>query len=531
MNCNTTTSPIGSHAQHDAKSVHDFLLGVLPSSSQDAEIVLLVDQLNSDEYAKREAAEKQLIAKGVNAIGLLSQESQTGTTESQYRSRRAIAAIESTMPQVIDAAIHVLRLAPDDQPSAQQRLETLLRICHHIKSLGLHQSAAAAIVELAHFDNQKVILQGIESQDIDQKTICIAALPRCCDAQQLQGFADLITDSDPRVSLAAINAFGEVAAERSMQQLVEVLIQCDQASIRTRSLELLRGLSGKYFELVAQQAPQNQQAALAKWRNWLADNKQHSLTAFEKYNQSKGSAPVGFLVSSSGSQVTFYDAEGNEDWALAVPLYDARACSGQRLLICERSLNRVRLIDRKGATLRMLENLESPSDAELLQNDNILVLQGTGSVVEYDTEGKLVKQLDGLQSPFDVDRLDDGNILVADSGNNRIVEFDPAGKIIWEVLDLEFPNNVFRLSDGRTLYTTYTSGLVGLLSPTGEKIWERNIERSTLYSVYHSGGRIYVSDGGQKRIVILNMQGQQVQEIGLKSGGFCDVDFVTKNTK
>ena len=146
---------------------------------------------------------------------------------------------------------------------------------------------------------------------------------------------------------------------------------------------------------------------------------------------------------------------------------------------------------------------------------------------EHDKRGRIVRSFDGLSNPFDVDRLDNGNTIVADSGNNRLVEFGPTGKIVWEKNDLAFPNNVFRMPDNRTLYTTYSTGNVVMLDADGEEQWRTSIENGTLYSVYCGGSEIYVADGSNQKIVVLDMNGKPRREINIGIS-FCDIGFITE---
>ena len=198
-------------------------------------------------------------------------------------------------------------------------------------------------------------------------------------------------------------------------------------------------------------------------------------------------------------------------------LYDAQPCSGNRVLVTERSLGRVRLLDvATGRELRSVEGLNSPTDAELLDNGNVLVLHGIGKVTEHDPQGRVIRTFEGLNNPFDVDRLINGNTLVADSGNNRLVELDLDGKIVWEQRELAFPNNVFRLQNGNTLFTTYTTGSVVMLAPDGKEVWSKQIVRGTLYSVYCGGNEIYVSDAGNGKVWILDMDGREIRKVDLQ---------------
>ena len=515
----------------DINSAHQFLVEMLPDNKTDSEIELLVKKLSSGEYAEREAAEKRLVQKGAKALGVLAKSAKQGDTETRLRSKRSINSISQSLPQIIEAAINILRLEPDQSVPDARRLQTLFAICDEMPGLEMYAETSHAIQTLAGPKVQDTIVSGIRSSNRDVRVACVTALPNCFTVEELKRFEDLLVDDDDEVAIVAIENFGEVKPSLSVKHLVEHLIRSNSTSVRQRAVNFLRSLSGKYLGLNASQPINTQSEALKYWENWLAKNQPVDSSMFKKLKMSNESIPIGFLVSMSGSRLYMHDFRGILKWSLAVPLYDAQSCSGNRILVTERNANQVRLIDRKGRTIKKVTDLNSPSDAELLPNHHFLILQGNGIVTEHDITGKEINRISGLNTPFDVDRLRNGNTLVADSGNDRIVEFDQSGNIVWQKAGLAFPNNVFRMRDGRTLYTTYSSGMVGLLTPKGDKIWEIEIEGATLYSIHYAASKIYVSDGRQRRIVVLDMSGKQLREIKLGVNSLCDVGFVTANNR
>lgn len=234
----------------------------------------------------------------------------------------------------------------------------------------------------------------------------------------------------------------------------------------------------------------------------------------------------GFAISSRSQRVILFDRKGREQRRIECAPYDAQALTGGRVLVTERSAGRVAIFDAKDRCSWERTGLSSPSDAEALPNGNILVLEnGAGRVVEFDAAGREVWQVGGLSNPYDVDRLPNGNTLVADSGNNRIVEFDRNGLVVFEKRGLDFPNSVARRSDGRTLFTTYTRGGVAEMDRSGAITWEVTLEGSTLFSVFHEGSFVWVSDGTAGRAVKLSRRGEILEEVKFGSG-FVDLHYI-----
>ena len=507
---------------HDAQGAHEFLNSLFPKDDSRSEIDELIKGFASPTYLQRETAEKKLIARGPEALDQLQVAAKEGDTETRSRSKRCLMAIELIHDQLVFAAIQVVRLDPEEQPSRLARLDTLVRLLRKFKQhKRLLLEAPQGLVDASC---QKKIQELLNDQDEDVRIAAVFALPHCHTDSELSQFVGLIEDENPRIALAAIETIGYLAPLESSERLIENLSHLDEQTRRT-SATLLRTISGKYFQFRADASHSNRRRAIKKWKSWVSN---HALGAehFKRLEMAESAPPTGFLVSVSNSQVHQFDLNGNELWNHRVALYDAQYINENEIIVAERNRDLVRIINRAGETQLRIENVESPSDVEMLPNGNVLVLSGTGKLYEF-SNGKLIKTYTGLDNPFDADRLPDGDTIVADSGNNRLVIYDPQGQKTWEKTQLQFPNNVHRLPDGRIVYTTYTSGDVVMLDSQGSELWRRNLPGATLYSVYATANEVYVADGSNSKIWILGPDGSPNREIKIPVR-FCDVDFITR---
>ena len=509
-------------------ATHKFLNDLVSGTEDDSELQTLIANLDSDKYAIRVAAEEGLVTKGAKAAGLLKNAIETASPEARVRARRCLKRISAEWLSIQQAAIRVFAGEKSKDISSTKRIELLIRLANKFPEPLVQSTIATAIVKNADTDSRDAVLAGLRSNQTIIRRACVFGLPNCVAPHELSKFKSLLTDSDEDVAFTAIVSFGKHFPKTTVMQLAEKLLTSDKSDTRLLAHWMLKLISDEDFGYREYENETMQRAAIAKWQAWAKNLSPDQQLDFSKLSLPNQSRPLGFVVSVNGSGATILDAKGNVVRKIESSLYDAQACSGQRLLVCERNDGTVRLLDQKnGQSLRSVEGLSTPTDAELLPSGNILVLQGSGSVTEHDTDGKIVRTLTGLSNPFDVDRLRNGNTIVADSGNNRLVEFSPGGKVVWEKNDLAFPNNVFRMPDNRTLYTTYSSGEVVMLGPDGKEQWRTSIENSTLYSVYCGGGEIYVADGANQKICVLNMNGKQTREINIGMS-FCDVGFITK---
>ena len=523
-NASRTLSACG--IQPTAKATYDFLFDIV--SGDDTGIRGLIANLDSDEYAVREAAEKGLVKKGLKASGLLKAAMKAASPETRMRASRCLKCISSDSLSILQAAINVVSMAPSKGYSSAAKIELLIRLGKRFPEPRLQTAIASGIAQNADSGSKNLIVAGLQSDQTIIRRACVFGLPKCLSAAELSKFELLLTDSNEDVAFAAIYSFGKHFPQTTVTHLTENLLTSDQAKTRMLAHRMLSRISSKDFGYLAHQSQDKRRDATGKWQAWAKE-----LTADQQLDFSKLALPIhprprGFVVSVNSSGATILDLEGNVVRKIESELYDAQVCNGHRLLVCERNLGTVRLLDQKsGKPLRSVEGLSTPSDAELLSDGNILILQGVGVATEHDRSGRILRKFEGLDNPFDVDRLENGNTIVADSGNNRLVEFNPNGKVVWEKKGLAFPNNVFRMPDNRTLYTTYTSGDVVMLDGQGQEQWRTSIENGTLYSVYCGGGEIYVADGGNQKVVVLDMDGKPIREIKIGLA-FCDVGFITE---
>ena len=511
----------------DVTSVVEYLQSLTENERIEQEVKQWLSQLESSKFQVRQSAESGIVAVGPAAIRLVQQAAADGDTETQFRAGRCIQAILEKHDRILFAAVGVLVYDPAPVPTATERLSTIIKLIRDLPlSVEIDYALQRTVRTIADESTKSLIAAGTSDENQSVRIACVQSLPRCMSEDELTPFQNLLIDSNPLVALEAIHAFGFTKPKQSAEHLVS-LLDVDEPLVRSTAVSLLRNVSGKYFVYQFDASDEKRQAAIQRWNDWLSQTEIDG-NKFRGLGKQENGRPRGFLVSVTGSRVQEYDLTGQQVWEFISDVYDAQAVSKDQIVVCERGQGRVRLVDRKGETLRTLSGLNSPSDAQILWNGDFLIAEGDGRVTERSPAGAVIRVIAGLKTPFDVDRLSNGNTLVADSGNDRIVEIDPAGNIVWEKAGLSFPNNVFRLNDGRTLYTTFRSSRVVMLDAHGEKIWEQRLPNAVLYSVYCDGSQIYVADGASSKIWQLDMNGLILGETKLPVSSFCDVSFVTK---
>lgn len=142
-------------------------------------------------------------------------------------------------------------------------------------------------------------------------------------------------------------------------------------------------------------------------------------------------------------------------------------------LIVEKINKRVLEIDTAANIVWQKAGLNSPNDAERLDNGNTLISEfASFQVIEIDSAGNIVWQQTGINGPQDAERLDNGNTLITEASGFRIIEIDNFGNIIWQFSDLNWPTDAERLDNGHTLIAESQGGRVIEVDNEGNIIWQ-----------------------------------------------------------
>ena len=187
-------------------------------------------------------------------------------------------------------------------------------------------------------------------------------------------------------------------------------------------------------------------------------------------------------------------------------------------LITQLDSNRVIEIDSSGIIVWQKTGLNTPTDAERLENGNTLIAEGGNSrVIEVDTGGTIVWEYTfGLDGPWDAERLENGNTLITEYGNERVIEVNIGGTIVWEYTILYRPWDAERLANGNTLISdTYTNRVIEVDSG-GNVVWEKaNLDLPTDAERLTNGNTL-ISDCYNNRVIEVDSGGTIVwQKAGL----------------
>lgn len=178
----------------------------------------------------------------------------------------------------------------------------------------------------------------------------------------------------------------------------------------------------------------------------ITDQSRHRVIKVDRY---RGTIKWQYGDGSEGSGFNqlYYPSD-----AVALP------AAGQ-VLICDKGNNRIILVNESDATIAWQwgsGELNRPVDMEYnFDTGEILITdQGNNRVIMIESQtDTIIWQYDiGLDSPSDADFLNNGNILICDKNNNRLIEVDYNKQIIWQSQSpLMNSSDADRLSDNKHL--------------------------------------------------------------------------------
>jgi WD40 repeat protein/HEAT repeat protein len=279
----------------------------------------------------------------------------------------------------------------------------------------------------------------------------------------------LLTDGDLEVRLRVALALVHAQVKEAVPALIDLVAELPQGKA-IEAEELLRRLGG----IKAPPVPVGDDAAArAKlreaWQTWW---KEHG--AAVNMAQLEKAAPQKAVVVSSLTVVAELVGRGPKGKKLAKGA-GVGVGTGDRLVA----------IERNGKPVWQIENLDHPSDFQVLPGERVLIAEYEARrVTERDLKGKILWEAPNLPgAPVNVQRLASGNTFIAlestavGGAGGLLVELNPAGKTVasFNVGNAKQARvdgaiiAAFKMADGKMIYVTEGDQCVWL-DATGKEI-------------------------------------------------------------
>ncbi|GIW80853.1 MAG: hypothetical protein KatS3mg105_2660 [Gemmatales bacterium] len=151
---------------------------------------------------------------------------------------------------------------------------------------------------------------------------------------------------------------------------------------------------------------------------------------------------------------------------------------------------------------------------------------GGGRVWEVFRNGKVRWQIDNLQGPIDAQMLDNNRVLIAEHNARRLTERDLKGNVLWEyvILNHQYPVAVQRLPNGNTFLATYN----WIMELTRDKkiVYQHQCSNAIIYSARKTRDNRIVYVSSNNSLLILNEKGDVLRTVPTANNGWADVALV-----
>jgi hypothetical protein len=427
----------------DDAGLREYLKSLSPSPEVRREIGVLIAQLGSEDFARRDEASRRLTALAGVARADLERASRDQDRE-------------------------VARRAKDLLTEAERREAALVRAA--LREVTRRKTPGAVPLLL---DNARVWEQ-FDTRQAAERALTAAARPE--DAEALRRALGAANEA---VRLAAAVALLDQGDRRALPVLGR-LLDSEDLPTRNPAGRVLRAVTGQDMGFLAYDPAERRVRAAARWRGWIDEAGPAARLSLPAPAQS----PVGkvLLCNYEKSHVVELDEGGRKVWELRYP--EAGCCRGRadghRLLGARR---RVDEYDAEGQPVWGLDISGDVLAVRRLPSGHTLVSlvrEGEARLEEYRPDKSVCWEASlGEDLGMDVQRLPDGNTLVALKATHRLVEVDRWGKGVWEVEAGGEPDSVQRLKDGHTVVALHYGSKVVEVDRGGKAVWSYPIRHPT----------------------------------------------------
>lgn len=246
----------------DAAGLRKYLEPFLPGADYERKAAALIRQFGSDKWQQREAATKALAQLPVLPREALEQAARSPDAEVRSRARGLLAEGDANGRAVLNAALAV---------TAKRGIKGLAA---HVIAAGAfcrgpyqRRVLDRALVATATPADAPTLRRALGSKAPLVRSAAAAALDHLLGDKAGPDLRKLLKDPDDLVRLAASRLLGSRGERASLTALAGLLLSEDLL-VRTRSVQILRALSGQKLGYAAHDPADKRNKAAAKWRAW-----------------------------------------------------------------------------------------------------------------------------------------------------------------------------------------------------------------------------------------------------------------------
>lgn len=497
-----------------------YLESWVPDSKRQRRLQALVTQLGDDQFEKREEASQLLRKAGSEILADLRRAAETSTDlEVRRRARELLEARTQQPDEVVVAALEII--ARTRPPQAET---TLLRFAPHAPG----QLSEKRLLETAEsLGPTPLFREALTDPHPARRRLAVCALGQGGN-DSLPLLRGALRDVDLGVRCEASRALVRRGQRDGLAGLVEAIAKGDR-SLAWRAEDLLWRVAREQGPEVVWRTDVDRERCRQGWQTWLQT---HGATV-DLSRQKLDETPRGWIV-----------------------VADDEKIGG--------SPGHVRIFDVKGQPIRTIENLQSPSDIELLSGDRLLLAEHwAGKVTERTADGKILWEVTTTDKPVCALRQNDGGTLIGTYG--EILELDRTGAVKYSfrpekgmlygvtrtapdrlvfinsrgtIFEADHRGNVLRefnpekyaegasywasievLGPNRFLLSLSGADRVVEVNGQGKILWEATVEKPT-YAQRLPDGNTLISCVDDRKYVVVNAAGKVIQTVKLSGRPF-----------
>lgn len=451
--------------QPDVDGIRSYLSGLV-DPKRAAQAAALIVQLGDNDYSTREAASRELLLLASPPTGTLREAANSPDLEVRYRARAIIEKIEEKADrhdQVLHAALKTIQ-GQELKGLAAEILKTF-PLCDQEF---LRLAARDALRATTRPEDADQLRQAAKDPNAGIRAVALLALSKALGDAAAEELRPFLQSEEPQTRLAAAHALADLG-DRACLEVLAAFLDADKIELRWPALRILWALTGKRFNYVPYDTPENRAKPAAAWRKWVSTEGKTAKLDF----------PLKPLLHESG-----------------------------RTLICLQNENRVIELDPTGTQKWEMRGIHRPWACQGLPNGHRLIASfNHRRLYEYDANGKLVWQKTGLPGgPSSVQRLPNGNTLVACSDSHLVVEVKQDGNIGWQQKITGRPFHAQRLDNGNTLVTLHQGRRVVEIDPEGKEVWQLPGFQDPQCAYRLQSGNTLVADHAQRKVLEYNRE-------------------------
>jgi hypothetical protein len=244
-----------------AESVAAFLSRLSAASAYSRRVRATIDELGANVFAKREAAERQLIELPLKPTRLLEEAAKSADAEVAWRAKRVLAKAEGDEPAAVIAVLcHVIH-----RRQIKGLAEPLLDAARFVDDRNTRLILERAMATTSGRDDLPALREALAGESAAKRASVIPAIDRLAGPGAIELLKPLLADRDPTVRFNAACCLLNRGEHDGVAALV-ALLAADQVDLRLRAVLTLRNATGQSFGFDAQGDAPVRSAGLAKWR-------------------------------------------------------------------------------------------------------------------------------------------------------------------------------------------------------------------------------------------------------------------------